>query len=262
MYRRGRNSSNFGLMLLILNVAQIGLENIPPATLGFLAINTLIFYFNPLQHSLGQVCIGAFEVLRRYEVHRLLLAAFYHVNDMHLYYNMSSLIWKGRQLEPILGTKRFVWLMIVLAVISNTLLVGTDYLFESYDCAVGFSAVLFGLKVVLQHLTPERTSLIMGAIPISSKYVYWAELLLIQILVPNASFLGHLCGIVAGLLYIYGFLEPLFLPLTLLPDLDFRSQREPPSSSSSQYQYRTYENPWINIDNPPRRRVVRNGVLS
>lgn len=33
------------------------------------------------------------------------------------------------------------------------------------------------------------------------KYAAWAELLAINMLVPNSSFLGHLAGIVAGLIY-------------------------------------------------------------
>ena len=37
-------------------------------------------------------------------------------------------------------------------------------------------------------------------IPVPSKHVYWAELLLISIISPNASFMGHLSGIIAGLL--------------------------------------------------------------
>jgi len=107
----------------------------------------------------------------------------------------------------------------------------------------------------------------MGMIPISSKNVYWAELILIQILVPNTSFLGHLCGIVSGILYIHGFLEPLFSPLALIPDMpqDETVHHQPPTN----YTYTTYNpratnNPWTNdnrYDAGIRRRVVRDGVL-
>ena len=41
-------------------------------------------------------------------------------------------------------------------------------------------------------------------IPIGSKYAVWAELVLIQIISPNASFVGHLAGILVGLAHIYG----------------------------------------------------------
>lgn len=43
--------------------------------------------------------------------------------------------------------------------------------------------------------------------PADSKYAElqygaWAELVLIQLVTPNASFVGHLAGILAGLLYV------------------------------------------------------------
>ena len=34
------------------------------------------------------------------------------------------------------------------------------------------------------------------------QYVTWAELIYIQLLTPNASFLGHLAGILAGILHV------------------------------------------------------------
>ena len=40
------------------------------------------------------------------------------------------------------------------------------------------------------------------AVPL--KYAAWLELVLISLITPNASFLGHLCGILAGLLYVHG----------------------------------------------------------
>ena len=43
------------------------------------------------------------------------------------------------------------------------------------------------------------------------QYVCWAELLYIQLLTPKASFLGHLGGILAGLLHV-NVLENLTLP--------------------------------------------------
>ena len=43
------------------------------------------------------------------------------------------------------------------------------------------------------------------------QYVCWAELLYIQLLTPKASFLGHLGGILAGLLHV-NVLENLVLP--------------------------------------------------
>ena len=38
--------------------------------------------------------------------------------------------------------------------------------------------------------------------PIPTRYACWAELVLIQMMVPNASFTGHLAGILVGVLYV------------------------------------------------------------
>lgn len=37
---------------------------------------------------------------------------------------------------------------------------------------------------------------------VHTRYATWLELLLIALLVPGTSFLGHLCGIVAGIAYV------------------------------------------------------------
>ena len=49
-------------------------------------------------------------------------------------------------------------------------------------------------------------------IRVSGKYAVWLELLAIQLMVPNASFVGHLAGILVGVSYTQG-------PLKLLMDL-------------------------------------------
>jgi len=196
-------------------------------------------------------------------VQRLLLASFYHANDIHLYYNMSSFIWKGRQLEPIFGPKRFAILIIILALVSNILMVaisvGLSEVFQNSDsmhtCAVGFSAVLFALKVIITETSPSN-----------NKWIYWSELLFIQMIVPNASFLGHLCGILAGLLYTHHYLDALFIIPEQIVDSLVQTQQQPAASQNNQYQSydSTYnqQQQYNNYQNyqPGRRRVV-NGVL-
>ena len=48
---------------------------------------------------------------------------------------------------------------------------------------------------------------------VHTRYAAWLELALISFLVPNASFLGHLCGILAGILYVE---LPIVLPILSL----------------------------------------------
>jgi len=143
-----------------------------------------------------------------------------HADDYHLYYNMGSLLVKGAQLEPLYGSFGFAVLLGELMLTSNALymvmsaMLPTNMLLVQLivgrnlmnTCAVGFSGVLFGLKVILTHDSPGWGTVAGFSVPV--KYLAWAELLLIQFITPNASLLGHACGIVAGLLHLY-FFKPL-----------------------------------------------------
>lgn len=70
-----------------------------------------------------------------------------------------------------------------------------------HQCAVGFSGVIFALKVVLNWHSPTSSTIAGFTIP--TRYAAWAELLAIQYATPQASFVGHLGGIVAGLILVY-----------------------------------------------------------
>ncbi|CAM9458905.1 unnamed protein product, partial [Sphacelaria rigidula] len=67
-------------------------------------------------------------------------------------------------------------------------------------CTVGFSGVLFALKYVAARRSPGVTEVY--GFQVHTRYATWLELLLIALLVPESSFLGHLCGIVAGIMYV------------------------------------------------------------
>ncbi len=53
--RRGGNS---GLVFLAIQLFQIGLENIPPATLTLLIVQILLHVVDPFEVWLGNICIG------------------------------------------------------------------------------------------------------------------------------------------------------------------------------------------------------------
>uniref|UniRef100_A0A8D0H104 Rhomboid-related protein 4 n=1 Tax=Sphenodon punctatus TaxID=8508 RepID=A0A8D0H104_SPHPU len=213
MQRRQRGVST-GLLLLLTQVFQVGVANIPPVTLGTLALNILLF-LNPLKPLL-QACISVQEGLYKKDWHRLFLAPFHHADDWHLYFNMVSMLWKGIKLEKRLGSVLFGTIIAVFS-----LLVGVAYMMleimlaellsdPSYkmNCAVGFSGVLFALKVLNNHYHPGGISNIMG-IPVSNKYACWLELVAIHLCSPGTSFAGHLAGILVGLLYTRGPLKML-----------------------------------------------------
>ena len=159
-----------------------------------------------VRHFILKSCVK----LQTLDLKRLVLSALYHADDVHLIYNMLSFLWKGVQLESQLGSKAFALTLGQLLLLSQTSMVAVSKLLATFtpwtapynsECAIGFSAVIFALKTVLNSSDPSFSNV--AGILLPTRYMAWAELLLIQFLVPNASFVGHLSGILAGLMYLH-----------------------------------------------------------
>ncbi|KAL2653952.1 hypothetical protein R1flu_022080 [Riccia fluitans] len=221
MNRGGRSrrpgGGNGMLYMLALHAASqfMQLPRKPPITATLIVANTVVHLrpgvLDQVLPTVHEVCLNPYLILKDWDARRLLLSAFFHVDDAHLVYNMISLLWKGVQLEGSMGSTKFAGMVAVLLGLSHGLVVAsakfldvfTEYPGPMYsECAVGFSAVLFALKMVLNWNSPDYTNVYGILVP--SRYAAWAELVFIQMFVPGTSFLGHLCGVVAGLLYIHG----------------------------------------------------------
>ena len=217
MQRQARGRLGVGVLFLAAQVFRIGLDNIPPVTLGFLAFNTAVYLrLVPLVRSAGAACASYYLVWKRGQWKRLLFSSFYHLDDMHLYFNMASFIWKGTSLERRYGKRKFFIIIAVFALLTQVTMLGLNralsiaLLDQSYlrSCAAGFSAVIFGLKVITtRYMWEDSVSVVGFPVTVPAQMACWVELILIQILVPNASFTGHLAGILVGLAFVKGPLE-------------------------------------------------------
>lgn len=197
-----------GLLFLALHVYNEGFDNIPITTKSCLILNVGL-YLIPLA-PVGTACLNLTVVYRLKEWSRLLLSPVHHADSLHLYLNMACLLREGTWLERRVGGR---WLLYLLCVFS--LLSGVVYLLlqavlaqllTQNECAVGFSGVLFGLSVLKNHYDPDGVTILWVA-PVRNRYVVWAELLLALIINSNSSLIGHLAGILVGLLYAKGPLE-------------------------------------------------------
>ncbi|RDX63777.1 Rhomboid-like protein 14, mitochondrial, partial [Mucuna pruriens] len=212
--RIGRRVSRGMLPLLALHTFSeyYRSEHKPPVTAALIAANTLIYlrpsFVDNLVPPIDQVWFNPYLIVKNKDLKRFLLSPFYHIGEPHLVYNMLSLLWKGFQLETTMGSVDFASMVASLLVLtqgvtltlSKSLLLFFDYERPYYnEYAVGFSGVLFAMKVVLNSI--DNYTYVHGVI-IPSRYAAWVELLLVQLLVPGVSFIGHLGGILAGLLYL------------------------------------------------------------
>lgn len=131
---------------------------------------------------------------------KLVQTAFYHMNRIHFTYNTVSLIWKGMWLEQQIGSAMFGITTLVLAFLSQILIAMlasiSEYIYPVGNAQVGFSAVIFSLKVLVNELDGEFHG--------GLNAVCWIEGFVVPFLFPDrAVIVGLLCGFLAGYLYIY-----------------------------------------------------------
>jgi len=156
--RHGGVIPGLAIWLLLGQMMRVGFDRIPPVTLVTIIGQVLIHLRHSfgllrwikLPRSIGDVCVSALHTWYRDDWRRLVLAAFYHADDLHLYFNMTSLLWKGLRLERRFGNAHFGCMIAVFAVLVNILLVAFSMVAEhvthdgSYiaQCAVGFSGIV------------------------------------------------------------------------------------------------------------------------
>ena len=212
MYRRRGAGRDAAAVSLALALAQLAarLPWRPPVTLAAVALQAYIYFASPLSptaaclaplraaSALAAGTRGAVDQALR----RALAAPLHHADDAHLYYNMASLLVKGADLEARLGSARFAAVLVGLAVLTQAVYIALCLALRSRECGVGFSGVLFALKALACAEAPGTTRV--GGVRVPTTAAAWAELVLIALVAPETSFLGHLAGIIAGTLCVYG----------------------------------------------------------
>lgn len=232
------NQTAYFRLALILAQQVAGLQHRPPVTLTLSAIIIALFAV-PKQISqalsiqipdnVRTACLNPAAIVINKQWARLFWSPLLHLDELHVYYNVASFLSKGSQLEPRLGAVRFVALLTEMALVSQIIFIalakaafprGPNF----HGCVVGFSGVLFALKVVVTHNAPGWGEIFGVRMP--TKHLAWGELVAAQLISPGVSFWGHVSGILAGLLHLH-ILIPLYLFLT-------RRERRNRGQSSSQ----------------------------
>ena len=145
------------------------------------------------------------SIIENGQYQKLIVPHFYHFNFGHFLVNMTSFYSISSLIENIYQ-KRY-WLIILgAAILSNTIhviisLLGIHFYNDFdiyYSYSLGLSKIIFAIRALYYKRLDTFVS-VFGRI-VHSKYVVWIELLLISLIAPNSSFIGHLSGITSGLL--------------------------------------------------------------
>ena len=135
------------------------------------------------------------DTLKKGEVWRLVTPIFIHLDVLHILFNMMWLRNMGMAIEFVRGSRRFILLVLILAVISNL----TQY-FWAGPAFGGMSGVVFGLIGYVWMKGRTQPSLGLGLMPDQVVYsIAWLLLCMTGAFgaIANAA---HLGGFVAGIL--------------------------------------------------------------
>ncbi|GAM19703.1 hypothetical protein SAMD00019534_028780 [Acytostelium subglobosum LB1] len=210
-------------------------------------INVLVwlyqFNYNIDLHSVAFIYENI--VVQR-EYWRCISGTFSHANFVHLAFNTISL-WSLRTLEIHFGSFTFITYTLLILVISIII-------------QFGYSGIAFGLITLLSYYSGSADLWLLQ--PLGS-------LLIIQMLVPNASFVGHLAGIISGALIIVLKLTNLFnnalgiLTLTSVIIVSLTRSEWPSSSSTIQWFDTPIQiiNNFTSIVKNSSARRIENGVI-
>jgi len=199
-------------------------SGIPYVTTVLLVVNTVIHLYNFLfTIDVGEYAIQARMVVYYYQYYRIVTSAFIHGGFFHLLMNMMSLYQLGAHAEQQFGSGPFFfitcWCIILCGTLYCLLSWALSYITGDFSwllsSAVGYSGVLFAYAMIYAYHTSAPTQSIFGMCSIPSKLYPWVLLVLIQVVLPNISMMGHLAGVIVGYLLVAGVLN------VVLPSNDF-----------------------------------------
>ena len=181
--------------------AEYALGGVPAANRFFLNILTL-----------------SVEGVGHWYLWQFLTYQFLHANLPHLFFNCLALYFLGRELEPLLGVKRFLTLLVSSGIIGGVFQIAVSALWPAlfHGGVVGASAGVFGLVAAYAIMFPERewTMLIFFVIPVTMKaknflilsaVLAGAGLIFSEIILQNMAHAAHLGGMAMGWFYVKKF---------------------------------------------------------
>ncbi|PKI36292.1 hypothetical protein CRG98_043318 [Punica granatum] len=189
-----------------------------PATSCIMAICSAIWFYIQ-KKNIGYSQVGlSYETAADGHFWRIITSAFSHISILHLVFNMSAL-WSLGVVEQSghlgLGVAYYLQYTLVLVLLSGLLVLGMYHvLIQRFKIeyfrrvtAVGYSCVVFGWMTILSVKQPSSKLDLFGVLSLPISFAPFESLIFTSIIVPQASFLGHLSGIIVGYSIAWGLIH-------------------------------------------------------
>ncbi|GAX16013.1 rhomboid domain-containing protein 1 [Fistulifera solaris] len=184
---------------------------VPPSTLTVIAFCVVVYGCQTILNlPLQTFTLCPQRIVEHWEVYRILTHAFFHANFLHIALNMLSAFAISSAVEKRVGTVYHLFStfmsivmisMVYIAISLLFLVIGNNDLYLQHS--VGFSGVLFHM-LVLDVTSSSQPRSLFGIIEVPPLFYPFALLSVLQLILPNISFYGHLSGIVTGFLHSAG----------------------------------------------------------
>lgn len=189
-----------------------------PATSCVIGLCSLIWFYIQ-KKNIGYSQVGlSYETAVEGHHWRIITSAFSHISVVHLVFNMSAL-WSLGAVEKLghigLGVAYYLHYSLLLIVLSGLLVLGSYHVlinrfkidYFRRVTAVGYSCVVFGWMTILAVKQPSSKLNIFGFLSLPISFAPFESLIFTSIIVPQASFLGHLSGIIVGYSVAWGLIH-------------------------------------------------------
>ncbi|KAI5653481.1 hypothetical protein M9H77_30668 [Catharanthus roseus] len=189
-----------------------------PATSCIIGICSAIWFYIQ-KKGIGYSHVGlSYETAIEGHYWRIITSAFSHISVLHLVFNMSAL-WSLGAVERLgntgLGVEYYLHYTLVLVILSGFLVLGMYHvLIQRFKIeyfrrvtAVGYSCVVFGWMTILSVEQPSSKLYLFGFLSLPISFAPFESLIFTSIIVPQASFLGHLSGIIVGYAIAWGLIH-------------------------------------------------------
>ena len=168
-------------------------------------------YINYYQVDSKKFAFNYIQIMHHKEWWRTVSSSLSHIQILHLAFNLVTL-WSTGFMEQSQGSLLYFQINFLLFMFSEIAMIISYYVMSKYlnkgeyvknMYAVGYSAILFGF-MGFACMKNNGNYPVFGAV-IPFYLGPFIMLLLISLMIPNASFVGHLSGIIAG--FIIGFVD-------------------------------------------------------